>query len=379
MKLETDTPTLQINPEFQKLIPPLSNHELDCLEAEIRYWARCYSPIITWNGVIIDGHHRYAICQKHGLPFKTEEREFPNQTEAEIWIIRNQFSRRNLQPYTRATLTFELEKRIENRRGENQYTKERGSVRYQTEAKETANWPTRKAAKAAGLGHDTYSKCKFIAKHADEDTQSKLHSGEVTPNEVYVSLRGEQAKVELKSNLENISVKEAKALEGVYDVIVIDPPWPIQKIERDVAPKQVGFDYPTMSLDEIKSMKLPCADDCHVFLWTTQKFLKPSFEILDGWGLKYICQFVWHKNGGFQPFGLPQYNGEFILYAKHGNPQFVTTKNFNTCFYAKRGKHSEKPQEFYDMLNRVTAGRRVDMFNRRTIEGFDVWGKEAVS
>jgi hypothetical protein len=61
----------------------------------------------------------------------------------------------------------------------------------------------------------------------------------------------------IKANLESVKVKEAKALEGVYDVIVIDPPWPMEKIERDVRPNQSEFEYPTMSLEEIGAMSIP--------------------------------------------------------------------------------------------------------------------------
>ena len=78
----------------------------------------CYCPIITWNDYIIDGHHRYEICMRNKLGFRVEAREFESQNDVEIWIIENQFNRRNLPSFTRATLTFELEKRYETKRGE---------------------------------------------------------------------------------------------------------------------------------------------------------------------------------------------------------------------------------------------------------------------
>ena len=150
----------------------------------------------------------------------------------------------------------------------------------------------------------------------------------------------------------------------------------MKKIERRIAPNQVGFDYPTMSVEEIAKISLPKYKDCFVFVWTTQKFLLHTFDILKLWGLKYRFTMTWIKNGGFQVYNYPQFNSEFVVLATCGNPEFIDTKDFFTAFYAKRRGHSVKPQEFYDLIVRVTPAPRIDMFSRRQIKGFDVWGNE---
>jgi len=180
-----------------------------------------------------------------------------------------------------------------------------------------------------------------------------------------------------RTNEEIKNAMSAPVFTGEYDVIVIDPPWPMQKIERDVRPNQHSFDYPVMQESEIAAMCLPFAADAHIFMWTTHKFLPMALRLFDGWGVRYVLTMVWHKEGGFQPIGLPQYNCEFCLYGRIGTPKFIDTKAFPVCFNAPRGKHSEKPEEFYDVIRRVTDGYRIDIFNRRKISGFDVWGNES--
>lgn len=208
-----------------------------------------------------------------------------------------------------------------------------------------------------------------------EQVKVEARENEDLPTRTEVIRKIKQKENEIKNNkLRNTFIKN---INGLYDVIVIDPPWEMNKIDRDCSPEQTGFDYPTMSLDEIKSFKLPAENDCHLFLWTTQKYLPESFNILNAWDFNYILTFVWHKNGGFQPFGLPQYNNEFCIYGRKGFTKFIETSKFNTCFSANRTGHSNKPDEFYETIRRVTAGKRIDIFNRRNIDGFDMWGNQS--
>jgi len=166
--------------------------------------------------------------------------------------------------------------------------------------------------------------------------------------------------------------------DGRFETIVIDPPWEMQKIERDVRPNQVAFDYPTMNESELAAFGVPAmaSDDCHLFCWTTHKHLPMALRLLESWGFRYVCTMVWHKPGGFQPIGLPQYNCEFALYARRGSPQFIDTKAFPACFEAPRREHSRKPDEFYDLVRRVTAGPRIDVFSREARPGFEQFGNE---
>jgi N6-adenosine-specific RNA methylase IME4 len=181
-------------------------------------------------------------------------------------------------------------------------------------------------------------------------------------------------------NLELELVTERSAKQDIprYGTIVIDPPWPMAKIAREVRPNQVDFDYPTMDEDELAAfpVKHMAEEDCHLFCWTTQKFLPMTLGLLGQWGFKYVLTMVWHKSGGFQPIGLPQYNCEFVVYARRGSPSFVDTKAFPTCFEAPRREHSRKPDEFYDLIRRVTDGKRIDVFSRELRDGFDQYGNQ---
>jgi N6-adenosine-specific RNA methylase IME4 len=194
----------------------------------------------------------------------------------------------------------------------------------------------------------------------------------------------EQALKREQSLREQLRIAQSPTLmpSRQYGTIVIDPPWPMKKIEREVRPNQVEFDYPTMDYDALRLFRVKfqvmAADNCHVFMWTTQKFLPMAFRLLEDYEVKYVLTMVWHKPGGFQPVGLPQYNCEFVLYGRIGSPEFIDTKAFDCCFDGKRAEHSRKPDEFYEMIRRVTPDEhgRIDIFSREPRFGFDQYGNE---
>ena len=89
--------TLQINPKFEQIIPPLSAEEFAQLEENILKLGKITDPIQVWNGVIIDGHHRHKILKKHPeIEYSTLEMPFECEAEAIAWICCAQLGRRNI-------------------------------------------------------------------------------------------------------------------------------------------------------------------------------------------------------------------------------------------------------------------------------------------
>jgi len=377
---------LTVDPEFQALIPRLTEDERRSLEESI-VADGCRDPLVTWGDVIVDGHNRYEICTRRDVSYIAVPIDFADRLDAMIWIRRNQVSRRNLTDDQRSMNGAELAKlQAEKSRRQRATTAVQAREIKAGRAEpilandvipEIADSKPKQriraeVAKASGTSERKIQQAQMVM-NAAPALAAQVASGEMP---LAAAVR-EVKRAAIVEKLESVESVQAKELAGEYDVIVIDPPWPMQKIERDVRPNQSEFDYPVMSEFELAAMKMPAADDCHMWLWTTHKFLPMALRLLDSWQFKYVCTFVWHKPGGFQPIGLPQYNCEFAIYARKGSPKFVDTKAFPVCFDAARGAHSEKPGEFYEVVRRVTAGRRIDIFNRRQIDGFDVWGNQA--
>lgn len=112
------TRELKIDPDFKGHIPQLFTEEYELLEKSILADG-CRDPLVVWNGILIDGHNRYAICQEHNVPFQVVEKDFPDRESALDWMDENQLGRRNLTPDARRLLIGRRYNRAKKDRTEN--------------------------------------------------------------------------------------------------------------------------------------------------------------------------------------------------------------------------------------------------------------------
>jgi len=189
--------TLIINEELKTLLPPLSEAEYAGLEADILDRG-CLSALVTWGDILVDGHHRYEICTKHGIPFEVKSTDFECIEDAQLWAGRHQENRRNLTAFHRSELALKIKAVLAAQAKERQIRKPADFV--------LADLPKQKdtrqeVAKIAGVGGRTLGKAEYIAKHADEETKAKLRSGEagVSIDGVYNRLKQEEKQDETET------------------------------------------------------------------------------------------------------------------------------------------------------------------------------------
>lgn len=175
-----------------------------------------------------------------------------------------------------------------------------------------------------------------------------------------------------------------------YKTILIDPPWKYgnwgsgskNALVQGEANKSRPLPYKTMSIKEI--MDLPIKSianiNCEVYLWTTQKYLPYSFDILKIWGLKYCQILTWCK----KPMGTGQGGvycptTEFLILARKGKMPKINRIDTTWWQIKRQMKHSKKPEFFQDIIEKVSNEPRLEMFARRKRSGWDVWGNEVDS
>lgn len=176
-----------------------------------------------------------------------------------------------------------------------------------------------------------------------------------------------------------------------YRTIVADPPW---RYTKSPTPRLSGgsaaeHQYPTMDSDEIAALLDPSLidDQAHLYLWVTNPVLldmrveirgrSSALDIVRAWGFEPAALLTWHKLG---PMGLGFYfrgDTEHVIFATRGGLGIPPSMRVSNHFAAKKGRHSVKPDRFYEIVEKVSPGPYLELFARRRRYGWDVWGNEA--
>ncbi len=175
-----------------------------------------------------------------------------------------------------------------------------------------------------------------------------------------------------------------------YHTIYADPPWQFQNRTGKVAPEHKRLNrYPTMSLDEIKSLPVSevAAEKCHLYLWVPNALLPEGLEVMKAWGFSYKTNLIWEK---VRKDGNPDGRGvgfyfrnvtEILLFGIRGekNRTLDAGRSQVNLLRAMKREHSKKPDEFVSLIESCSPGPFLEMFARGDRKNWDMWGNQANS
>lgn len=181
--------SIQINEELRTYIEPLTSDELEALERSLLAEG-CRDALVLWGDVLVDGHNRYAICTKHGIPFKTVQNpRFKSMDDVRLWMIENHLGRRSVSDFQRGVLALRKKEILEQRAREAQ--EQANALAAQAEAEsssppaniEPVTIPNRQTlARAARLSSNTLGQIERIQKAAAPEVVRAVQSGEISIN-----------------------------------------------------------------------------------------------------------------------------------------------------------------------------------------------------
>lgn len=157
---------------------------------------------------------------------------------------------------------------------------------------------------------------------------------------------------------------------------VVDPPWDVLQYGSRGAVQHYGLLTPF----QIRDLPLAdlCAGNAHCWLWVTNGTLRIGYDILEGWGFTPRSIFTWVK----PRVGLGTYlrnTTEHCLLGTRGKAPVRFRSQPSWGFFPVQPPHSHKPEEFYDIVERVSPGPYLELFARHPRHGWAAWGDEIAS
>jgi len=176
---------MNVDPEFKALMPQLTDDEYAQLEQNILARRTINDPILTWDGIIVDGYHRFCICMTHGIRFEVRELNFASREEAKVWMLENQLGRRNLNDAQRIELAL-CKEEVLRAQARHRQSLAREGVRSEKMVVPKKTKPSDEhgkvrdfIAKEANVSHGTVQNYKQIKNSGDAELLQQVLSGEI--------------------------------------------------------------------------------------------------------------------------------------------------------------------------------------------------------
>jgi len=359
--------------EIANIFPLVDGDEFDELVQDIKANG-VLMPIVIHDQKILDGRNRWRACQELGVDCPSME--WAGMGSPLAYVVSLNLHRRHLTTSQRAALAVDMMPMYEAEAKERQGSRE----------DIVAIMPPSDKGKArdkAAADFKTSPRYVQDAKKIKEDAPElfdEIKSGGKTVTQAKREIKERKREAKREQNREIIGAAptiEAAIVDAKFSTIVVDPPWDWGD-EKDA--DQLGRSrptYSTMTIDELLAFPLgsKAADDCHLYLWITNRSLPKGFALLEAWGFRYITCLTWCKPS----IGMGNYyrgSTEQVLFGVKGS-QGLKRKDVGTWFAAPRGgQHSAKPNEFYQLLETCSPGPYLDVFARQELEGWTTWGGE---
>jgi N6-adenosine-specific RNA methylase IME4 len=320
---------------------------------------------INMANVVLDGHQRLRAARELKLE-QLPVRVVAPADELE-YMYKAVLERKHLSASQRAALALELDQHEQ--------------LRIQARKRQLAN--LRQNAEVASLPPRGEKSCEAIARTAGCSPRVVQDAATVKDNdpELFEQLKGGEiaantAARRVRRAQRDRQLPPAPPLPGQpSDVLYGDPAWQMGNPDGPHAPEQ---HYPTMPLEEIKALQVPAAERAMLFLWAVNSLLPEALEVIEAWGFEYLTNIAWVKPS----IGMGRWTRsrhELLLIARRGNHRAPDPEDLpDSVIEAPRGRHSEKPARFYELIERMyPQATKLELFARGTPRpGWGAWGNQ---
>lgn len=220
----------------------------------------------------------------------------------------------------------------------------------------------------AAISVRTAEKISRIPKDQQREVLASIDKG-VKPQQAVKTHNRKQKSMRLADKVNALPDKK-------YPVLYVDPPWKFETFSENGMDRSADNHYPTMTLHEIESLKVPAHKDCVIFLWVTVPFLEAGIALLNKWGFDYKSSMVWVKDKDGTGYWARNRHELLLIGTKGDIP--APESPVSSVIPWPVGFHSAKPVGVYEIIESYFPDLpKLEMFARGDREGWDSWGNEA--